>query len=74
MKESPEESTAFLRYLNLGTISLYKAANLLDPKLTIQKFVERTGALIRGVVKQEIFLEDIRWHEVREQTKKILNQ
>lgn len=74
MKENPEESTHFLKYLNFGTISLFKAANILDPKLTIQKFVERTGALIRGVVRQEVFLEDIKWHEVREQTKKILNQ
>lgn len=72
--ESPEQSGQFLKYLNFGTISLFKAAEILDPRLTIEKFIERTGALIRGVVRQEIFLEDIRWHEVREQTKKILNQ
>lgn len=74
MKENPEQSGEFLKYLNLGTLSLFRAANILDPRLTIERFIERTGALIRGVVRQEIFLEDIRWEDVREQTKKILNQ
>lgn len=74
MTENPEESTAFVKYLNFGTLSLFKAAEMLDPRLTIEKFIDRTGALIRGVVRQEIFLEDIRWEDVREQTKKILNQ
>lgn len=74
MKENPEQSGEFLKYLNFGTLSLFKAANILDPRLTIEKFIQRTGALIRGVVRQEIFLEDIRWEDVREQTKKILNQ
>lgn len=74
MTESPEQSGEFLKYLNFGTLSLFRAANILDPRLTIERFIERTGALIRGVVRQEIFLEDIRWEDVREQTKKILNQ
>lgn len=74
MNENPEQSGEFLKYLNFGTLSLFKAANILDPRLTIEKFIQRTGALIRGVVRQEIFLEDIRWEDVREQTKKILNQ
>lgn len=61
----------FQRWYNAANICVFKAAQMLDPTLTPEKFFPRIGAIIEGVVSQVMFVdEEMDWLVKREEIKK----
>ena len=69
---APEKNAQY--YATMGQILIFHAINQTRQQvgqtlMTIEEFSERCAPLLRAVISEEMYVEDIEWSEVKEMTR-----
>jgi len=66
-KLKSKEAVDFLRLMNGMQTLGYQAAKMINPDMTEEEFVMRTGPIFHGLVTGEIFVDNRPWEEIRKE-------